>query len=101
MGDYYDKEGKEITLEEWMALMERTDSKKEDGYYRIGYDEKKGIRISTVWLGMNHNHYLGGPPLIFETMIFGGEHDQYQERYSTLEEAQEGHAKACRMAGIV
>ena len=33
-------------------------------------------------------------PILFETMIFGGEHDQYQERYATREEAVEGHARA-------
>jgi hypothetical protein len=27
-------------------------------------------------------------------MIFGGEHDQYQERYTSYEDAVEGHQKA-------
>ena len=27
-------------------------------------------RISTVWLGLDHNHSPNGPPLIFETMVF-------------------------------
>ena len=30
-------------------------------------------------------------------MIFGGEHDQYQERYSTWDEAIEGHKNACKL----
>lgn len=58
-----------------------------------------GILISTVFLGMNHN-FGDGCPLWFETMIFGGEHDGYQERYSTWDEAEAGHKSALKMAGI-
>lgn len=66
---------------------------------RIGFDERDGIQVSTVHLGYDHNWSGGnGPPLIFETMIFGGEHDQYQERYATLAEAKEGHRQACELA---
>lgn len=51
-------------------------------------------RISTVWLGMDHNDF-GGNPHLFETMIFNenGE-DIYCDRYSTWQEAEEGHEKA-------
>lgn len=62
---------------------------------RIGYDEFEGGYISTVCLGMNHR--FTEMPLWFETMIFGGEHDQYLERYATLAEAQEGHKRAVQM----
>ena len=51
------------------------------------------VRVSTVFLGLDHS-WGNGPPLIFETMIFGGPHDQYQERYTTWEQAEAGHAKA-------
>ena len=50
------------------------------------------VKVSTVFLGLDHN-FGEGEPLIFETMIFGGEHDQEQDRYSTREEALAGHAK--------
>ena len=55
--------------------------------------------VSTVFLGLDHQ-YGEGPPLLFETMIFGGEHDQYQERCSTWEQAQAMHKTACKLAGI-
>ena len=29
--------------------------------------------------------------ILFETMIFGGQYDDYQWRYSTYEEAEAGH----------
>ena len=57
----------------------------------------KGIHVSTVFLGLDHS-FGEGPPLVFETMIFGGELDQYQERYSTYQQAEAGHLKACREA---
>jgi hypothetical protein len=55
------------------------------------------VTISTVFLGLDHS-WGGGPPLIFETMVFGGPHDGYQERYSTRTEALMGHALAVRLA---
>ena len=48
--------------------------------------------ISTVFLGFDHG--FGGTPLLFETMIFGGAHDGYQKRYTTYEEAEEGHEES-------
>jgi len=48
------------------------------------------IKVSTVFLGLDHQ-YGDGPPLIFETMVFGGELDGQMERYSTWEEAETGH----------
>ncbi len=64
----------------------------------IGKDEPiPGVKVSTVFLGLNHN-FGDGPPVLWETMIFGGEHDQYQERYSTRKEALEGHRRAVELA---
>lgn len=53
--------------------------------------------VSTVWLGLNHN-FTAGTPIIFETMVFD-ENSETQgenmdvERYSTEEEAIEGHKR--------
>jgi len=57
-------------------------------------------RISTVFLSMDHGlaELIGdGSPVLFETMVFGGEHDEYQERYHTYDEAEEGHKIICEM----
>jgi len=56
-----------------------------------------GVEVSTVFLGLDHRWFDGGPPLLFETMIFGGHHDGYQERCSTWEQAEEQHATALRL----
>ena len=51
------------------------------------------VRVSTVFLGMDIS-FGHGEPVLFETMIFGGVHDKYKERYHTLEESMIGHEKA-------
>lgn len=48
-----------------------------------------GITVSTVFLGIDHQ-WGNGPPLLFETMVFGTD-DDMTERYSTWDEAQAGH----------
>jgi hypothetical protein len=92
------------TLEEWSNQLEH-----------MTFNESKNVAedtignklISTVWLGLDHNHFSvifipTGPPLLFETMIFDtnasndyslGE-DIYQDRYSTWDQAIIGHKKA-------
>ena len=56
-----------------------------------------GVRVSTVFLGLDYN-FSGGIPILFETMIFGGKHDQYQDRYATWDQAESGHKKALALA---
>lgn len=63
----------------------------------VDQTSKGDIRVSTLFLGLDHS-FGDGPPLLFETMIFGGEHDQYQRRCSTWDEAEGMHAKACKLA---
>jgi hypothetical protein len=65
---------------------------------RVAYDEIRGCRVSTVFLGLNHN-WGEGPPLLFETMIFGGAHDQFQERAATKAEALQIHERAKALIG--
>jgi hypothetical protein len=58
------------------------------------------VHVSTVFLGIDHRFIGNGPPLLFETMIFGGpeEIDQAQWRYSSWDDAETGHAAAVRIA---
>lgn len=57
----------------------------------VAMTEIRGCRISTVFLGIDHRFLGDGPPILWETMVFGGEFDQLQERYSSLEDAKRGH----------
>ncbi|MBN9293756.1 MAG: hypothetical protein J0G96_07245 [Flavobacteriia bacterium] len=59
----------------------------------------QGVEVSTVFLGIDHSLSFkeDEAPILFETMIFGGEHSGYQERYSTWDESVIGHQRACEM----
>jgi len=95
LGHYILKDKKPVlvTREEWLNQLSRIDLR------RVAETRmKNGIYISTVFLGLDHNWSNYGPPLIFETMIFGGPHDQYQTRSSTWEEAEEHHRIAVAKA---
>jgi len=59
----------------------------------VGDSTVNGVRVSTVFLGLNHEYDPRKPPLLFETMIFGGEHDQACWRYGTWDEAEVGHER--------
>lgn len=65
----------------------------------VAKTSKNDITVSTIFLGIDHA-FGNNEPLLFETMIFGGEHDEYQWRYSTWEEAEKGHKEACKIAGV-
>ena len=66
----------------------------------VGKNEFGDVSVSTVFLGMDHS-FNGGTPVLFETMIFGGEYDQYQERYCTWDEAEKGHQIACELVNKI
>lgn len=69
---------------------------------QVAADEIGGAYISTMFLGIDHRFRFGEesknlPPLLFETMIFDGAEDGYQERCSTWEEAEVQHARAVEL----
>ena len=69
---------------EWNKQLGSTDR-------RVGNYIKGKVIVSTVFLGIDHNFSNQGKPILFETMVFGGEFDGEQERYCTWEEAEKGH----------
>ena len=73
----------------WAEWLEGADRK-------IGNDYIGEVHVSTVFLGIDHA-FGEGPPVLWETMIFGGPHNDYQERYTSREDAIAGHAKALRI----
>ena len=98
MSLFYARNGEEITLEQWGPLMN------DIAYKRVAMDTfPSGRWVSTVWLGMDHSFSFDGkkvPPLIFETMVFDGTGSGLEEdleRYSTEEQAREGHQRIVAM----
>jgi hypothetical protein len=83
---YYNRAGEPMGREEWADAFGDVEAK------TVAKTTIGDARVSTVWLGLDHQ-FGDGPPLIFETMIFGGEHDQDQWRYSTEDDATAGHER--------
>lgn len=84
---YYSRQGRPINFGTLIALMA------DDDYRRVALEEFDGQRVSTIWLGINYN--FGTCPLaIFETMIFGGEHNTECRRYPSEGAALQGHREA-------
>jgi hypothetical protein len=89
---HYDYDGNPIDLWEWVVLFEDTERR------QVARTTIGRVTISTVWLGLNHCFLGEGPPLIYETMIFGGPHDEAQWRYASKEAALAGHDRAVALA---
>jgi hypothetical protein len=58
---------------------------------RVANDEVDDQRVSTVFLHFDHGWLDEADPVLFETMIFGGPYDGDMWRYSTWEQAKDGH----------
>lgn len=67
----------------------------------VKQDTVGDVKVSTVFLGLDHRFGVDGPPVLWETMIFGGEHDEDQWRYASYEAAVAGHAKAVELVSAV
>jgi hypothetical protein len=68
---------------------------------RVAFTDLGYGTVSTVFLGIDHNHFGDGPPILFETMVFANpkgaafpdELDGLMRRYATWDEAEAGHAE--------
>jgi hypothetical protein len=92
---HYGKDGEPISFRAWAELFGQED------YKRVAETTVGSYWVSTVWLGINHN-FMGDPPLIFETMVFNTvdgslADDKYMERYSTIQQAEQGHGHIVEM----
>lgn len=77
------------------GVEEYADNLSTDQNRRIAKDEIGGILVSTVFLGVDHGMDRD-IPVLFETMLFPGENnweelEGYTRRYSSIDEAEEGH----------
>lgn len=86
MDDKYILEGKNVIRADfmtWAKWFETADR-------NVAKTMVRDIRVSTVFLGLDHQ-FVDGPPMIFETLVFGGSLDQEMDRYSTWDDAEKGH----------
>ena len=54
------------------------------------------IRVSTVFLGIDHRFSDEGLPILWETMVFNGPLDHEMDRYRSRDDAIYGHQKMCQ-----
>jgi hypothetical protein len=94
MSDRYILEGKTPVLCNDLMAWARWFEKAER---HVANETRGDVQVSTVFLGLDHA-FGGSVPLLFETMIFGGKHDEYQDRCSTWDEAEQMHKRACELA---
>ncbi len=90
MSNYYDRQGRQRSWRDILANDIQPAADRGEDYRRVAETIGEAGTVSTVWLGMNHA-WDDGPPLIFESMVFGGLLDQDQVRYTTEEQARAGH----------
>lgn len=81
------------TLHEWALWMENAGATRVVANTRMTGRQGVEIVVSTGFLGLDHR-FAGddGPPLLFETIVFGGKLDGGMERYPTWADAEAGHA---------
>lgn len=88
---YYDRAG--VPMDDVMSWAESFDhANRRVGFTTVtGGNPPRTYEISTVHLGLDHG-WGDGPPIIFETMVFGlDDDDEMMDRYSTEAQAREGH----------
>ncbi len=70
-----------LTWAQWMGT----------GDHQVLAREQVGrFRVSTVFLGLDHN-WIGGDLVLWETRVFGGKLDGETDRYTSKAEALKGH----------
>jgi hypothetical protein len=75
-----------LTWGQWMATADRSVADTTFGE----------VRVSTVFLGLDHHFgLLPGPPVLWESMVFGGPLDGEQRRYTSSADADAGHTALC------
>lgn len=78
-----------VDLTEWAAWFEKSDNR------TVARTQIGDADVSTVFLGLDHNFSGGGPPLIFETLVFGGTYDGEMMRCSSWQQAEAAHKAMC------
>lgn len=58
---------------------------------QVAHAVVNGVQISTVFLGIDHSWTGAGPPILFETLVIGGDLDKSEQRYAFWDDAVEGH----------
>ncbi len=85
---------------EWaeeMAKRRRTALRTGVDLWRVDETIIGQARVSTVFIGLDHRFSGEGPPVLFETMIFGGKLDEFQNRCCTWRKPRRCTQRQCSL----
>ena len=92
---YYHRDGSPIVTGDHIAdMLVWAERFEHDDENRCVLFDKRFLwrdEVSTIFLGLDHNFFGNGPPIIFETIVFRGGEPIYCERTSTEDEARHQH----------
>jgi hypothetical protein len=71
----------------WAMWFERAD--RHIAYTELG----QGVKVSTIFIGLDYGWDEAGPPILWETMVLGSTLDRQMMRWATREQALAGHAE--------
>lgn len=100
MNDRYILDGhtpvQEPDLMKWSGWYEKANRRVRQSTATVKLDGKNvgEVRVSTVFLGLDHS-FGDGEPMLFETLVFGGPLDGEMDRCSTWEGAEKMHDLMC------
>jgi hypothetical protein len=94
-----DDEGNPVKEPNLLIASQWFEDSQNDNRRIVAVTEIPGInaQLSTVFLALDHG--FRGQPMLYESLWFGGPNDGEMRRYSTKEEALEGHKELLREAG--
>jgi hypothetical protein len=74
---------------EWAEWYENFDAR------RVAESYVAGVRVSTVFLGIDHNYVSGGVPVLFETMVFVSDEQTVEAKCARLRRLLVGEEEIC------
>lgn len=77
------------SIEQWSKW------RKDDNNVQVALSTFSWGRVSTIFLGKDYSSSPNQEAQLFETMVFGGEHNGKFWRYSTWEQAVIRHKEVC------
>jgi hypothetical protein len=100
LGQYIlDENGKPVRargLLEWGRWLQEHDAERQ-----LALDQIGAARVSTIFLGLDSFSIFQRDqphePVLWETMVFGGPYNLFQQRYTSKEEALKGHGRIVQM----
>lgn len=86
----------ETSVHEWALTFDPADPDASVWQRQIAHDTVGNVDVSTVFIGIDYSFGRDATPRCWETMIFGGENDNWQRRYNSHADALVGHRQALR-----